>query len=149
MKIASSHELNNGVPSSVRFTFQKEERLSKKKLIDELFKSGSSFYLHPFKILWLEKAGELPFPAQVLISVSNKNFPNAVDRNAIKRMTREVYRQHKHKLYESLDAQKKKMVIGLVYASRKKEPFELIREKIIAILRRLSENNALAEKNTR
>ncbi|MCY7409968.1 MAG: hypothetical protein LH473_06830, partial [Chitinophagales bacterium] len=43
------------------FTFKKEERLSSKKLIDELFKDGSSFYLQPFKILILEKKFELTF----------------------------------------------------------------------------------------
>src|SRR6266446_10214859 len=96
-----------------RFTFKKEERLSRKKLIDELFKSGSSFYLAPFRIIFAppEKIGtglNLPpekvginsgetscaraAPAQVLISVSTKNFKRAVDRNKIKRLIREAYR---------------------------------------------------------
>src|SRR5258705_10665449 len=103
-----------------RFTFKKEERLSRKKLIDELFKSGSSFYLAPFKIIFLKNkegiisnllgSGENRFPAQVLISVSTKNFKRSVDRNKIKRLIREAYRMNKHVLYDSLKKKKFQLI---------------------------------------
>lgn len=108
------------------FTFKKEERLTGKKLIDELFETGSSFYLQPFKIFFLEKNTSLNpvrtparkihsggvhpdglpekkvFPVQILISVPTKNFRRAVDRNKIKRLIRESYRLNKHVLYRSM-----------------------------------------------
>jgi ribonuclease P protein component len=75
-----------------KFTFRKEERLSKEKQIQELFDKGSSFYLFPFKVLFLPQADPASPVHQVLISVSKRNFKRAVDRNLIKRRMREAYR---------------------------------------------------------
>ena len=80
----------------VRYTFTKDERLSSKKDIQELFKNGSSFYLYPFKVI------TLPNPEanqhQVLFSVPKRIFKRAVDRNLLKRRMREAYRLYKHLL---------------------------------------------------
>lgn len=76
-------------------TFKKEERLSKKKVIDQLFTNGSSFILYPFRIVWQSAAGDSIYPAAVGISVPKRKFKKAVDRNRIKRIFREVYRKNK------------------------------------------------------
>ena len=129
--------------STPRFTFKKEERLSSKKLIDELFKSGSSFYLQPFKVLMLEKDAPLNLPkgetspAQVLISVSTKNFPRAVDRNKIKRLIREAYRLNKIFFYEELEKKNKKIILAFIYTTKKIEAFSLIKEKVVASLQKI------------
>ena len=81
-----------------KFTFRKEERLSKEKHIQELFDKGSSFYLFPFKVLFLPNPDPAVQHHQVLISVSKKNFKRAVDRNLIKRRIREAYRLQKELL---------------------------------------------------
>lgn len=78
----------------VNYTFKKAERLSSKKDIQELFDNGSSFYLHPFKIITLPTSHSILH--QVLFSVPKRNFKRAVDRNRIKRKMREAYRLHKH-----------------------------------------------------
>lgn len=124
---------------SSRHTFSKEERLSGKKKIDELFSSGSSFYLQPFKVITVTStsADEKSAPAQVLITVSSKNFPRAFDRNRIKRLMREAYRLNKQLLYDELKKQQKTMLLGLVYTSKKIEPFSLIQEKVIASLQKV------------
>ena len=122
---------------NLRFTFKKEERLSSKKLIDELFNSGSSFYLQPLKVLLLEKKIESTFPAQILITVSAKNFPSAVDRNKIKRLIRESFRLNKHLLYDGLNFKNKKLLIAIIYSSKKIEPFSLIEEKVVASLQKI------------
>ena len=151
--------------STARFTFKKEERLSGKKSIDELFTNGSSFYLKPFKIIFLEhgipntvdadgwpgppveKITQQIYPARILISVPKKNFKKAVDRNKIKRMIREAYRQHKHELYGSLKSEKKQMTLAVLYTSKKMEPFDFILQKIVAVVARLSSKHDVAEKN--
>ena len=102
------------------FKFRKEERLSGKKLIDELFKDGSSFYLHPFKVYYLEKEIATASPVQVLMAVPSKNFPHAVDRNRIRRLMREAYRLNKHELYFAQEKKKSLLVIGLFICRRKK-----------------------------
>jgi ribonuclease P protein component len=81
-----------------KFTFRKEERLSKEKQIQELFDKGSSFYLFPFKVFFLPQPDQgYPFH-QILISVSKRNFKRAADRNTLKRRIRESYRLQKEML---------------------------------------------------
>jgi len=79
-------------------TFTKEERLCAKRRIDTLFKSGSSFVLYPFRIVFIfeknNEADDIP-SSQSIISVSKRRFKRAVDRNSIKRMMRESYRLQK------------------------------------------------------
>jgi len=140
--------LNADSSSQTRFTFKKEERLSGKKLIDELFENGSSFYLQPFRILFLEKKMESLSSAQVLISVPKKNFKRAVDRNKIKRLIRESYRVNKFLLYSSLERNNKQLAIGILYTSKIMEPFSLIQEKIIAVLTKLAQQYDVVEKNS-
>jgi len=141
-----------------RFTFKKEERLSRKKLIDELFKSGSSFYLTPFKIIFTplaplnlpegETSSQQSYPAQVLITVSTKNFKRAVDRNKIKRLIREVYRMNKHVLYDSLKKKNIQLIFAILYNSKTIEPFDFIQQKLIAVLNKLAAENFSSEKRS-
>ena len=129
------------------FTFRKAERLSGKKLIDELFKDGSSFYLHPFKVYYLEKEIATASPVQVLMAVPSKNFPHAVDRNRIRRMMREAYRLNKHELYFAQEKKKSLLVIGFLYAGKKIEPYAIISAKMVNALNRLLQNDGNIEKH--
>ena len=54
-------------------------------------------------------------PAQVLIATSKKKFHHAVDRNRVKRLTRECYRLHKPTLYQYLDSHDTTIVLALNY----------------------------------
>jgi ribonuclease P protein component len=114
-----------------KFTFRKEERLSKENDIQELFGKGSSFYLFPFKIIWLRQ------PAQqvhrVLISVSKKSFKRAVDRNKIKRQIRENYRINKEMLPGGIT-----LDIGLIYTHKEILPAQEFSQKMVHALRRIS-----------
>lgn len=115
-----------------QFTFPKKERLSKEKDIQELFKKGSSFYLFPFKILFLPQITE-EAPNQVLISVSKKNFKSAPDRNLIKRRIRESYRLNKHILPPGSSVK-----LGFIYTHKEILPGPEISQKMVHALRRLS-----------
>ena len=119
-------------------TFRKEERLSKDKLIQELFDKGSSFYLFPFKVFFMPNPDqESPFH-QVVISVSKRNFKRAVDRNLIKRRVREGYRLNK----ELLPA-RNKLLIAYIYSVKDILPSAQIHERLIKTFKRLD----YAEKN--
>ncbi len=134
-------------PSSLHFTFKKQDRLCRKKLIDELFQKGSSLFIYPFKVQYLKKQLELQAPAQLLISVPAKIFSRAVDRNRIKRLIREAYRLNKPLLYESLKSTNQNLLIAFIYTSKNIEPFELVNSKIILIIKTLTEINAVVRKN--
>lgn len=102
------------------FRFKKEERLSSRKLINELFVKGNRVVTQfPFRILWKFTAMEnRPYPAQVMISVPKKSFPRAVDRNRVKRQIRELYRLSKHKLYDALDARQRQIILSVSYQGK-------------------------------
>jgi len=114
-----------------KFTFKKEERISKEKIIQELFEKGSSFYLYPFKVFFLPNP-DAAFPVhQILISVSKKNFKRAVDRNLIKRRIREAYRLNKNML-----ADRNKMLIAYIYSVKEILPSVQIHERLIKTFKR-------------
>lgn len=84
------------------FTFKKIERLCSKKAIDELFAKGRSKTQFPFKLIYQPAVFESGFPARAMFVVPKKKYRRANKRNAVKRRMREVYRLHKHTLYEQL-----------------------------------------------
>ena len=115
-----------------QFTFKKEERLSKEKTIQELFDKGSSFYLYPFKVYFLQNLDPDSKVHKVLISVSKKNFKRAVDRNLIKRRIREAYRLNKNLL-----SGKNKLLIAYIYSAKEVLPSAQIRERLVKTFKRL------------
>ncbi|WP_442794730.1 ribonuclease P protein component [Pelobium manganitolerans] len=115
--------------------FKKEERLCSKKLLDELFKNGSSFLLYPFRVTWLiSPDSQQAFPAQVVIAVPKKRFKHSVDRNLIKRRIREAYRLHKSTVfYPALQDNGKKILLALSYVGTKAHDFSFIEKKLKAV----------------
>ncbi|WP_285009064.1 ribonuclease P protein component [Pedobacter faecalis] len=119
-------------------TFRKEERLCSKKLIDLLFKNGSSFLLYPFRVSYLLADQESKYPCQVLINVSKKRYKRAVDRNLIKRRSREAYRLNKAELlYPQLQDQPKLLLISVQYIGKTIYDFEVFEKKMIGVFKRL------------
>ena len=87
----------------MKYTLGKEERLKSKKLIEKLYKNGSSVKAFPLRMIFLQTDHTSKFPAQVGVSVPKRNFKLAVDRNRIKRLMRESYRLQKEIVYKNLD----------------------------------------------
>ncbi len=117
-------------------TFKKKERLFKRNLIKELFaKKSSYFYLYPFKMVYqfLPAQDSDHQGVQVLFTVPKRNFKRAVDRNHIKRLFREAYRNNKHLL-----SNKNNLVIGYIYTSSKIEEYIFLEKKLKQSLERLS-----------
>ena len=118
-------------------TFTKAERLSSKIEIDRLFETGKSFKSGPFKIIWLE-THESATPAKLVISVPKRLFKKAVDRNRLKRLTREAYRKNKEQLYSHL--KNKKISLMFIFTARNIIDYKEMEEKIILSLQRLTEH---------
>ena len=114
-----------------KYTFPKDEKLTSEKLIKELFDKGSSFYLYPFKVFFMPHPGEDQPSHQVLITVSKKLFPRAVDRNLIKRRMREAYRLNK-----PFPEVPKKLVIAYIYSVKEKLPAAQLRERLAKTFKR-------------
>jgi len=120
-------------------TFNKEERLCSRKLIDLLFKNGSSFLLYPFRVSYLFVDVTHNYPVQVVINVSKKRFKRAVDRNLIKRRTREVYRlQKQSQLYSSLTESNQLLLLSVQFIGKKIYDYSFFEKKIAGVLKKLA-----------
>lgn len=86
-------------------TFKKGEHLTGRKNFGELVEKGTSFYVFPFRVVFILSASQAGhddnketkavFCARLGISVPKRKFGSAVDRNTIKRQIREAYRKNK------------------------------------------------------
>jgi ribonuclease P protein component len=81
-------------------------------------------------------------PVKLLVSVSKRNFKNAVDRNRIKRIIREAYRKNKHILYNTQNREAKTLLLGLIYTPKSIPDYKELERKIILILQRLNKEDA-------
>jgi len=131
-----------------QFTLGKNERLKSRKQIEQLFSKGKGFPLSPFRIYYqvtpliTSSSSTLQFGA----GVSGKNFKRAVDRNRVKRLTREAYRLQKKQLQEATIEKKLQLNIFFIYTGKELPAFNIVREKVNVILNKLTkivnENNS-------
>ena len=126
-----------------KFTFKKAERLSKEKTIQELFIKGSSFYLHPFKVVYIRNPDQSATVPQILISVASRNFPRAVDRNLIKRRIREAYRIQK----EIIQHGSKQGVFAFLYTAKTALSFAEIKNKLFLVLEKIKKLEFIQQDN--
>jgi len=120
--------------------FYKEERLCSKKSLDLLFKKGSSFLLYPYRATFIFDAQSHRYPAQVVINVAKKRYKHAVDRNLIKRRTREAYRLQKQAfLYEHLADKNELLLLALQYVGKEIHPYAFLEKKIRQVFVKLIE----------
>jgi len=114
--------------------FPAKQRLKSKKIIEELFKNGSSVYLYPFRLIYPTKqSGTTNYP-QVLVSVPKRNFKKSVDRNRLRRQIKEAWRLNKSLIY----TEEWKIVPEyciFIYTSKEKMPFKSIEKKLISLLK--------------
>lgn len=119
-----------------KYTYGKKEKLKSRKLIGEIFESGSSFYSYPLRVFY-KKVEDLDSDIQLGVSVSKRNFKLAVDRNRIKRLMREAYRLEKFSFSSKTGT---KVVAMFVYTQRKELGLEELRKSFKKALGKLSED---------
>lgn len=128
---------------SKQFTLGKNERLKSRKQIEQLFSSGKKFVVAPFRIFYQVdgewSTGKEKNVLQFGIGVSAKNFKKAVDRNKIKRLTREAWRLQKNNLKKKLISSELQLNVFLIYTAKHVPAFDHIREKVALVLEKLSE----------
>lgn len=127
------------------FSLGKQERLKSRKLIDQLFKDGKRINAFPFRVIYtlLSEDAEL---LQAGFGVSSRTFKKAVDRNRIKRLTKEGYRLQKQQLAQFLQENNKKMVVFFMYTGKEIPDYNTVYQKTGTILEKLitaiHENNS-------
>jgi len=115
-----------------------------------LFKEGKSFAAFPFRVYYLHQDKAFStlnskFNLQAGVGASNKNFKKAVERNRIKRLTREAYRLQKSSLQNLVKQKKHALALFFIYTGKELPEHKMVNEKIGLILERLiniiNENN--------
>ena len=122
----------------MRFTFKKEERLYGHAALENVYTNGKHLHNHIIKILYIEVPKNKQPACRVVFSVPKRNFKKAVDRNLIKRRMREVYRNHKHLLYQHLTEKQKHIHIYLIYTSKQIIEFDALKENLVQALQLLA-----------
>ena len=120
------------------FTLGKEERLKSRKSIEQLFEAGKKFSIPSFLVYHSLVNEEKKDPLQFGIGVSGKNFKKAVDRNRVKRLTRESYRLQKLPLKESLAARKKSLNVFFIYTGKEVPVYAEVYAAVGSIIQKLS-----------
>lgn len=116
-------------------TFKKYERLCGKKDIESLFDrkdaGNESVFAYPFRVVYKSCQEEESSSSKVLFSVPKKQFKHAVDRNLIRRRSKEAYRLNKFLLEKQY-----KMV--WIYIGKKTEDYEVILRGVRHILKKIN-----------
>jgi len=120
------------------YTLSKLERLSGKKKVEFLFEKGDQFNSGSFTVVWIHKENPTVFPAQLLISIPKKTIAKASQRNKLKRLVKEAYRNQKNQIYERLANQKKQIQFAIIYQNSVLLAYKEIETEINLVLNRLA-----------
>lgn len=129
------------------FTLNKNERLKSRKQIEQLFKEGKSFVVFPYKVFYVLTNHQQATAEglQFGIGVSNRNFKKAVDRNRVKRLSREAWRLQKNELKVLVNEKKITLNVFFIFTGKEIAEYNFVKEKVAVILKKLiklvDENN--------
>ena len=118
------------------FTLGKMERLKHRKIIEQLFREGRNFSVFPYRVYYM-LLRESPSPLQAGFTASTRSFKKAVDRNRIKRVTREAYRLHKTLLVDELTTNNLNLAIFFIYTDKQLPAFAIVKDRVQGILQKL------------
>lgn len=110
-----------------QFTLPKSERLYLRESIGELFAKGKSFSAFPYRVVYLvhdapadDAAADARQGRCAIMAVApKKRFKHAVDRNHVKRLTREAYRLQKLPLIDALTERQLSLEVAFLYVDNK------------------------------
>jgi ribonuclease P protein component len=126
-----------------QFTLGKEERLKSRKQIEQLFDKGKSIVITPFRVYFLIdemlNAQRSMFNVQFGVGVSTRNFKKAVDRNRIKRLTREAWRLQKNEIAKKAKEAQRKLNVFFIYTGKELPDFKTVKDKVAIALKKLAD----------
>ena len=76
-------------------------------------------------------------PLQAGFGATTRNFKKAVDRNRIKRLSREAYRLQKQTLYDHLMEKNRSLAVFFIYTGKELPDYGTVTEKIGVALQKL------------
>ena len=119
------------------FSLHPMEKLKHRKIIESLFQNGKAIFVFPFKIVFNTTAHNGLFPLKFMVSVPKRNFKKAVDRNLLRRRTKESFRIQKHHLTDFLIEKKFTCDLIFIYQGKEKLTYEEINSSIFKAIEKL------------
>lgn len=113
------------------YSYGKKEKLKSQKLVEILFSEGKSLSVYPLRMVFLKTNDSENVTIKCGVSVSKRNFKNAVDRNRIKRLLRETYRLNKIKYFNNISSSYAFMIL---YISKDGIDFDSLDKKMNLLL---------------
>jgi ribonuclease P protein component len=92
----------------------------------------------PLRIIYVQTENQ-KFSLQAGFTVSSRNFKKAVDRNRIKRLTRETYRLQKNQLQNQLQENHKSLAVFFIYTGKELPEYLELFEKVKIALEKLGQ----------
>ena len=123
---------------SGKFSLGKKERIKSRKLIEEIFKSGKRFSEESYRVFYIIQGND-PNNLQFGTGVSGKVFKRAVDRNKIKRLTREAWRMQKQDLLSKFKNNKSGLYVFIIYTGNEIPAYQEVYKMINKIIKKLNE----------
>lgn len=118
-------------------TYPRSEKLKSRKLIQELFARGKSVSVAPVKCLFLQQPAGMTELIQTGVGVSARNFRKSVQRNRIKRMLREAYRNNNQSLHQALSNQPTSLALFLLYLGKDMPEWSQLQAAVKSALEKL------------
>ena len=115
----------------------KKEKLKSRKRIERVFQEGKSLSLFPFKVWWLLEQTPAASALQAGFGAGSRHFKKAVDRNRIKRLTREAYRLQKQPLLQRLEEKGLYLAVFFIYIGKELPDYPTVNQKIGITLQKL------------
>ncbi|MDR1792740.1 MAG: ribonuclease P protein component [Bacteroidales bacterium] len=120
-----------------KFGFSKREKICKRNDFLLLFQTNQVLYSYPYFCRYrLTESKEQK--VRIAISAPKKYFKRAVDRNRIKRLTREIFRLNKHILYQQDKFKNYQLDIFFIYSEEVLLSFDVLQKKMLTLLNKLS-----------
>lgn len=126
-----------------RYTLGRNERLKSRKQIEQLFSNGQRFVNPPFRIFYsfhTNKQAAITH-LQAGFGASSRNFKTAVERNRIKRLTKEAYRLQKNAIQDKLKEQNRRLNVFFIYTGKELPAYTEIYNSITKALAKLLDIN--------
>ena len=122
--------------------YSKKDKLKSKKLIEKLFSEGKVITIFPLRLVYLKTSFEDSSVVKTGISVSKKLHKNAIDRNKIKRLLREVYRLNKPKYFNNSSTPYAFMIL---YIGKEKPTFDSVNTKTQLLFQKFLKHTSIDE----
>ncbi|MFV0378563.1 MAG: ribonuclease P protein component [Mangrovibacterium sp.] len=119
------------------FSFSKNDRLTSRKAIGELFDGGEPCFVFPLKFVYVKRKAVGEPRLKAAFSVSKRNFKRAVDRNYLKRLMRETYRLNKTVLAQALSETGEQMDVMFIYAIKELKEYKTVEKSMLKCLDKL------------